>query len=437
MLELRNKGRWRKKLLIFLPCAIALVLILTLWHEREPRYGDRSLLEWIAIADHGDRDSEFSKREGQEAVRHIGTNVILFLIKCIEYRERPWQTRLGALCSRLPEKVGEPLSGLVAGHGAQRQEAAFSGLYILGPKARPAIPALTNLLTAQPPLAYFCMTVLAQIGGDGLTPVLNLVTNQANPYRITAIDALSASTNRPLDQVVVSALTNCLAATNRELAFYAAQILCCHDSEKELAMKTLVDALGNEDKKLRQSAISHLNISLRHGYSVPALLQFLQDTNSPLSPYSAGTLGELAYDGARLPGTVLPALTNSLRDPRPLVRSFAASAVGRFKQAAEPAAPALLDLWNDPDNSVRQYATNAFFELPAYSVLKHADALVPLPSGINEEQQALYKRFWPNPTALVPLLDHPDLRIREMATNVARKFKEAGGELPTAQLPRR
>src|SRR6267142_3529840 len=90
MLELRNKGRWRKKLLIFLPCAIALVLILTLWHEREPRFGDHSLLEWIAIADHGDRDSEFSKREGQEAVRHIGTNAIPFLVKCIEYRERPW-----------------------------------------------------------------------------------------------------------------------------------------------------------------------------------------------------------------------------------------------------------------------------------------------------------------------------------------------------------
>lgn len=436
MVELRNNGRWRRKLWIFLGCGIAAVLILTLWREREPRFEDHSLLEWIAIADHGDSDGEFSKRDGQEAVRHIGTNAIPFLIKCIEYRERPWQTRLGSLCSKLPENLADPLSGLIAGHGAQRQETAFSGLCILGPAAKPAIPALTNLLTDQPPLASDCMTVLAQIGGDGLTPVLNAVTNQASPYRIVAIDALvGLDTKRPLDQIVVSALTNCLAETNRELAFYAAQILCCRNAEKELAMKTLVDALGNEDKKLRASAISQLGISLgislRRGYSVPALLQFLQDTNSPLSPYSAGALGEMAYHGARLPETVLPALTNSLHDPRPMVRARAADALDRFREAAEPAAPALLDLWEDPDKTVRQSATNAFFALPSYAILRTAAQVPngpsrPPPLGMSQEQAEMYERRYGIRLLnrpLTNLLINPDVRIREMATNAFQKSK--------------
>jgi HEAT repeat protein len=424
MHELRNKGRWRPKLWILLGCGIAAVLILTLWREREPRFEEHSLFEWIAIADHGDRDGEFSKKEGQEAVRHIGTNAIPFLIKCIEYRERPWQTRLGGLCSKLPEKLAEPVSGLIEGHGAQRQEAAFSGLHILGPGAKSAIPALTNLLTAQPQLAYYCMTILAQIGGDGLTPVLNAVTNQSSPYRIVAFDAfVGLDTNRPLDQIVVATLTNCLAETNRELAFYAAQILCCHNAEKELAMKTLVDALGNDDKKIRQSAISHLKISLRLGYSVPALLRFLQDTNSPLSPYSAGVLGELAYDGARLPETVLPALIDSLHDPRPMVRAYAVYAVARFKEAAEPAALALLDLWNDPDKMVRQSATNAFFALPSYAILKTA---AQVPNEMSQEQAEMYERRYGIKLLnrpLTNLLINPDVRIREMATNAFQKPK--------------
>src|SRR5262249_7145054 len=155
-------------------------------------------------------------------------------------------------------------------------------------QASSAIPALTNLMTAQPPLADGCMNVLVQIGGDGLTAGLNILANRASPNRFAVINALfGLDTNRPLDQIVISTLTNCLSDPNRDLALCAAQILCTHDSEKELAMKTLVDAVTSDDKKLRQIAISRLGDSLNRGYSVPALLQFLQDTNSPLSPYSA------------------------------------------------------------------------------------------------------------------------------------------------------
>jgi hypothetical protein len=431
MVELRNKGRFRRKLWILLGCAIALVLVLALWREREPRFEDHSLLEWIAIAGpRGDRDGEHTEREALDAVRHIGTNAIPFLIKCIEYRERPWQTHLGTLCDKLPGRVGERLSRLIVGHGAQRQETSFSGLYILGPDAKSAIPALTNLLTAQPPLVNYSIIVLAQIGGDGLTPVLDILTNQASPNRFVALDALAAvDTNRPPDQRVVSALTDCLAGPNRPLACYAARILCCHNSEKELAMKTLVDALGSEDKKLRRSAVTQLGISLRLGYSVPTLLQFLQDTNSPLSPYSAGALGELAYHHAQLPETVLPALTNSLHDARPLVRSYAATALSHMGEAAEPAAPALLDLWNDPDEPVRQSATNAFFDLPSFSVLTR-------PRGMSEEQEEMYRRRYgiqPSKPVLIKLLVHPDIRVRAMATNAFQKFKIPLAPNQTAQ----
>jgi HEAT repeat protein len=421
---MRKRRKW---LWILLGGGIAVVLVLTLWREREPHFENHSLLEWISIADiagHGDKDSEFSKKEGEDAVRHIGTNAIPFLIKCIQYRERPWQTHLGALSHKLPEKLADPLSDLIEGHGAQRQEAAFSGLYMLGPDAKGAIPALTNLMTTQRQLANECLAVLAQIGGDGLTPVLNALTNQASPHRIAAFDALVVfGTNRPLDRIVISTLADCLSDTNRDLAFYAAQILCCHDSEKELAMKTLVDGLATDDERLRRGAITRLKISLIRGYSVPDLLQFLQDTNSPLSPYSAGALGQLASDGAKLPDTVLPALTNALHDLRPKVRAYAASAVGHFRESAEPAAPALLDLWNDPDQSVRQFATNAFFELPRYSGMRSFAESIP---GLSEPQLEMYEKRYGITTqksALKRLFNDPDIRVRETTTNAYRMMR--------------
>jgi len=417
--------RKRRKLLwILLGCGIAIVLVLTLWREREPRFENHSLLEWIAITDHGDKDSEFSKKEGEEAVRHIGTNALPFLIKCIQYRERPWQTHLGALFHKLPDELANPLSDLIVGHGAERQEAAFSGLYILGPDAKGAMPALTNLLTTQPQLAEYCLTVLAQIGGDGLTPILNALTNQASPHRIAAFDALVGfGTNRPLDRIVISTLTDCLSDTNRDLAFCAAQILCCHDSEKELAMKTLFDGLATDDMRIRRSAITRLKISLNRGYSVPDLLQFLQDTNSPLSPYSAGALGDLASIGTRVPDTVLPALTNALHDSRPLMRAYAASAIGHFRESAEPAAPALLDLWNDPDQTVRISATNAFFDLPRYSGMRSFTKSVP---KLSEPQLEMYEKRYGITTqksALKRLLNDPDIRVRETATNAYRMMR--------------
>jgi len=282
------------------------------------------------------------------------------------------------------------------------------------------------------------LAVLARIGGDGLTPVLDVLTNRASLYRFAAIAAIAdadLTARRPLDPIVVSSLTNCLVDPDRKLSFCAAQILCWHDSHKDLAMKTLVDALAIDDKKLQRDAITRLKLSLKRGYSVPAILEFLQDTNSPVSPYAAGALMDLLDDDVKLPDTVLPALTNALHDPRPKVRSYAAYAVGRFKAAAEPAASALLDMWNDPDQWVRRSATNAFFELPSFFCLSK---LAEAPGWISRPPAAMFATRYginpPYPTA-TKLLEHPDIRIRRMATNAFRMLQDSNLVNKTTENP--
>src|SRR6266496_4579891 len=182
----------RRKLWILLGCAIAAILILTLWREREPHYDGRSLSQWIALLNGGyAKDPDISQRDAEQAVRSIGTNGLPFLIKLLNYREAPWHTRLDSLCNKLPENVAHPLSRLVLHGGKERQQDAFSTLCVLGADAKPAIPALTNLFVNQPPLADQCMAVLVHIGDEGLSPVLCVLTNSANPVRASALSALA------------------------------------------------------------------------------------------------------------------------------------------------------------------------------------------------------------------------------------------------------
>jgi HEAT repeat protein len=420
----------RKLLLIFLPCAIALVLLLTLWREREPRFGDRSLLQWIAITEHPDSDPDYSKSDAEQAIHHIGTNAVPFLVKCIQYRERPWQTRLGGLCSKLPETIGEPLSSLVAGRGAQRQAAAFQGLQILGPDAKSAIPALTNLLTTQRSLADDCICVLAQIGDAGLPAILTMLTNQSVTLRRAAVFSLGYPDAKfTFNQGIGDILTTCLHDSDRLVACHAAAILCRHHFNENLALRTFADVIEGNDKILQRQAASILRSYVFHEYDVPTLIQFLHDTNSPFSVTAATALGDHSWIQNAVPAIVykmpdpaiVPALTDSLRDPRAPVRASAAESLGRLGQPAEPAASALLDLWLDPDFSVRRAATNAFLALPAYSALRapthNGWSLGPV--RMSAEQQAMYSRRYginavPPPN---PLLSHPDIRIRQMATN--------------------
>lgn len=423
MVEVPNKGRFRRKPWILLGGAIAVLLTLTLLLEREPRYNGRSLGEWVWKLE---ADSTgFSVTNAEQAIEHIGTNALPFLIKWVQYEEKPWRRRLGDLCDKLPDQLAtRRLNDWVAGRGVERQQGAFSALYILGPKASPAIPTLVHLVETQPDTIQHSMTALARIGGEGLTPVIDALTNPASLYlyRLSAINALDyAYWRSPIDQRSVPVLADCLQDKNRDVAFRAAQILCCHDSQKELAMKTLLDGLESGTPRIRQQAGDHLKVCLKRGYSVPEVLHFLQDTNSPLSPYAAAALIDLADDGMKLPPTVLSALTNSLHDPRPSVRSYAVCAIIRFSKAAEPAAPALLDLWNDPDNTVRQSATNAFYGLPSYSFLR---SLGQWPIGMSQQQADMWiTQYGPCYTELTNLLNHPDPRIRQMATNAFQTLR--------------
>ncbi len=430
---LRLMGRLRRKVWVLVGCGIAALLILTLWREREPQYKGRSLSQWLAILDRG--DPLISTQEAETAVRQIGTNGIPVLLKWLEYQQPPWRARLGMLCYKLPEKLAEPFERLVVGPGPLRQRYAYSALYLLAQDASPAIPVLARHIAG--PASEGVVVLIAHMGDAGLPTVLPIATNAAERTILRTIViqevgngwAQFASTN-----ALVSALICCLQDTNEDVTIATAKVLCLHKIQRDVALQKLVQVSEGPDKRVRQRAATYLRECLSASFPPERLVQFLQDTNSPFTRFAAAGLGDLAENRARLPETVVPALANCLRDPRPAVRMYTACALGFFGEQAEPAVPALLDAWNDPDKSVRQFATNAFFQLPAYNVLKTEpqSQILERRYGLTEEQVVMLENRYrtrppvvlPHDVALSNLLSHPDIRVREMATNAFRKFNE-------------
>jgi hypothetical protein len=350
-------------------------LLVILFPERQPEFGGISLSQWVAKLDGS--DPEISTHQAELAIRSIGTNGVPFYLKWFQYQERPWRTRLANQAARLPGKFGNIAKNLVRGRGQHRRLQAHNALFTLGPDAKPALPFLTQQLAGPEP--WYAMTVIGHMGDVGLPTILTVLTNGSpTALRCLAIDTLGGQWDQfTATNVVQSAVTARLDDPDREVAFHAAGILCIHKIDQDRAIQVFAEALEGNDRKLHSHASSSMWLILRRSFSPAQLVQYLQDTNSALSLHAADALGQMAISNPNLPENVLPALTNSLHDPRPKVRLNAVDALSHFKNAPDTVGPALLDAWDDPDYSVRRAATNAFFELPAYNILKNGDKCFP------------------------------------------------------------
>jgi hypothetical protein len=92
---------------------------------------------------------------------------------------------------------------------------------------------------------------------------------------------------------------------------------------------------------------------------VPALIKNLADRDHDVAKSTAYSLGEMAIEA----DLVVPALTNCLRSTDIYLRGAALDALRKFGANARSAVPALIPELDDPDPSVRKWATNALMHV--------------------------------------------------------------------------
>ena len=301
--------RWRR-ILVALAVALAVAAIAFTLVPHEPKYEGRTLTEWIK--DSGPRrNPDPSQARAVEAVRHIGTNALPWLIKWINAKEpRDWQiqlTRAGRLPRWIRLKLLPSLFGFNSYYAHRR--AALDGFLILGPQAAPAVPELLQIIgsTNGSPATG----ALDSIGIAGLPGALNVLTNRANSIRVrvTAGAWISSVDPRAENDAIAPLMAQCLRDNIPELAPIAARALARRRLEPELTIPIFLTWLTNSNPDTRWGAA-----------------------------YGLRQYGERAT-------SAVPALVIALKDPHPVVRLAAENALFEIDPATlEKIEPGLAEL---------------------------------------------------------------------------------------------
>lgn len=135
----------RRKLQWFLAgCgAVVSILALTSLPPKEPQYEGRPLTFWLraCYSNHG---TVQLGTKCSDAVRHIGTNALPFLLQRVAFERRPWRAKCVAVFDKLPRPLWSPgLRDFITGDSKERlAESAEEGFYALGPDGAAAVPGL-------------------------------------------------------------------------------------------------------------------------------------------------------------------------------------------------------------------------------------------------------------------------------------------------------
>jgi HEAT repeat protein len=244
-------------------------------HHREAYYKGKPLKVWLRSLD--DQNPGLANDAAEDAVRHIGKRGLPIIIPLLEMKN--------------------PL-----------HHSAVLACQVLGSDAKPAIPALVELLKSGYANGYVGVA-LEKIGLDAFPAFVELVTNKNDEVRREALSSLG------------------------DLAAYSKS----DDALKSAAMSVLLDSLKDTSPFVRGITAMWLGLARRDDATVvPALIQTLGDTDFQVRWNVCLALSRYGTGAA----AAAPALQARLNDSKPSVRGTAAIALIRI----EPTNSAQLDL---------------------------------------------------------------------------------------------
>ena len=272
--------RRRCFLLLAAVCGVALLIVFTsLSGEREPEYKGQTLTYWLG------KLAEFPsnpENEGLIAIRQIGTNAIPWLTKWVVYEPSKTKLRLLDFAEELPVKLRRPLQVIITGDRmwAVRHELAIVGFRALGPQARSAVPELVQaLVRGKGMFGYPLTAALVAIGDDGISPIVNVMTNMANPKELRIHAVCWLGSLRTANSFATSNLVACIQKQEPEVGLASAGVLASSQLEVEVVLPFLTNLAGHANSLIRKNVASCIGAyGPKARSAVPILLQLQKDS---------------------------------------------------------------------------------------------------------------------------------------------------------------
>jgi hypothetical protein len=267
--------------LIALFAVLLVGLSVILWQRgSEPRFGGRSLSDWLRLYRQPvGAIAPIVSPEAADAVRHIGTNALPFLVNWIE--EQPdmplWRKSLAepVYSWKLGTPGREALLEWIAGPEL-RPACAFMGFEILGETARGAIPDLVRIANSRNARTVnTAIAALRCLGKDAVPPLCSLITNTAFPFKTSAIATLGGmgylGTNM---HPAIVLLIQCLQ--DPELAWFAGDALGRLHLESDISVPALIECIPSPRMRVC-AAVNLAKFGKDARPAVPRLTKLLDD----------------------------------------------------------------------------------------------------------------------------------------------------------------
>jgi hypothetical protein len=292
-----HTGCMGKKRRILLAALLVAVLGGVAWlvlrpGETEPVYQGKPLSVWLRSFDMGTAKEEADV--AADAVRHIGTNALPMLLEMIRSKDSKWESIVIEV-NRRQSLVHLPLE-----LGLARRMRAASAFHALGAEARPAVPALVEVLFNNPDNTEASLALVA-IGPEAIPPLMQALTNGDPKIRTVAVITLGGMSFDA--DGVVPVLIKSLKDEDRSVRFSAALSLGEFPQKSAAIVPALTASLEDKDAKVRTSAIYALSCFGREAQMASSAIQkALNDPNNSVRRAAAKALKKIDPEAAAKAG---------------------------------------------------------------------------------------------------------------------------------------
>lgn len=334
----------------------------------------KSIFEW-AIQLNGPEGTQ----EAEKVIRQTGSAAVPPLITALEAKDSLFKKPFLTIAPSLPKRMRTSLHRTLNPNEKGRLRlGAVRALALLGPIAKPAVPALARAMKDEnPEIAMRAAFALGRLGSSGVPRLIDAMNSKRDSTRLLAIQGLGLAGREARE--ASPELIRALQDSNRKIAEQALDTLRRFGEGPHIT--SLAEMLRNPELRIRILAARTLAaVGPQARAAIPALVEAERQNNNLLREYVIDALGRIQPSNPE----VASVLRIALRDGDAKVRVRAADGLNYGGAAAGSAVPVLTEALKDGDVEVRRSVITALGTIASQNQTLNSLIIPEVTSGLDD-----------------------------------------------------